>query len=126
VAEVHGNHGSTGLTVLHSLTGEKEQVPLPACNILSARQPRTEWLGDMMNATSAVSFLSGRTFSRGKERPRGRSIANPGLLRNERAPEFFVVGDGAPRFRQARLLSGCGGRALSSCSSWHQYLAKVQ
>src|SRR5437763_3924516 len=48
VVEVHGESRLTGLTILRSLTGEKENVPATSLYIFIGAQPRTEWLGGLI------------------------------------------------------------------------------
>jgi len=59
------NHGLTGLTILRSLTGEKEQVPATSLYIFIGAQPRTNgWAHD--RTRRARFHLSGPDLLRGE------------------------------------------------------------
>jgi len=124
VAEVHGESRLTGLTVLHSLTGEKEQVPATSLYIFIGAQPRTEWLGDMIERDERGFILSGPDLLRGGKRPPSWTLdRDPGLLETN-VPGIFVVGD-VRHGSVKRVASGVGEGAVV-VQFMHQYLAKVQ
>jgi thioredoxin reductase (NADPH) len=124
VVEVHGETRLTGLTILRSATGEKEQVPATSLYIFIGAQPRTEWLGSLIERDERGFILSGPDLLRGGKRPPGWTLdRDPGLLETN-VPGIFVVGD-VRHGSVKRVASGVGEGAVV-VQFMHQYLAKVQ
>jgi thioredoxin reductase (NADPH) len=124
VVEVHGESRLTGLTILRALTGEKEQVPATSLYIFIGAQPRTEWLGSLIERDERGFILSGPDLLRGGKRPPSWTLdRDPGLLETN-VPGIFVVGD-VRHGSVKRVASGVGEGAVV-VQFMHQYLAKVQ
>jgi len=124
VVEVHGETRLTGLTILRSSTGEKEKVPATSLYIFIGAQPRTEWLGSLIERDERGFILSGPDLLRGGKRPPGWTLdRDPGLLETN-VPGIFVVGD-VRHGSVKRVASGVGEGAVV-VQFMHQYLAKVQ
>ena len=124
VVEVHGESRLTGLTILRSLTGEKENVPATSLYIFIGAQPRTEWLGGLIERDERAFILSGPDLLRGGKRPPSWTLdRDPGLLETN-VPGIFVVGD-VRHGSVKRVASGVGEGAVV-VQFMHQYLAKVQ
>jgi len=124
VVEVHGESRLTGLTILRSLTGEKENVPATSLYIFIGAQPRTEWLGGLIERDERGFILSGPELLRGGKRPPSWTLdRDPGLLETN-VPGIFVVGD-VRHGSVKRVASGVGEGAVV-VQFMHQYLAKVQ
>jgi thioredoxin reductase (NADPH) len=124
VVEVHGESRLTGLTILRALTGEKEHVPATSLYIFIGAQPRTEWLGDLIERDERGFILSGPDLLRGGKRPPSWTLdRDPGLLETN-VPGIFVVGD-VRHGSVKRVASGVGEGAVV-VQFMHQYLAKVQ
>src|SRR5438552_2247262 len=124
VVEVHGESRLTGLTILRSLTGEKENVPATSLYIFIGAQPRTEWLGGLIERDERGFILSGPDLLRGGNRPPSWTLdRDPGLLETN-VPGIFVVGD-VRHGSVKRVASGVGEGAVV-VQFMHQYLAKVQ
>ena len=124
VVEVHGESRLTGLTILRALTGEKEQVPATSLYIFIGAQPRTEWLGSLIERDQRGFILSGPDLLRGGKRPASWTLdRDPGLLETN-VPGIFVVGD-VRHGSVKRVASGVGEGAVV-VQFMHQYLAKVQ
>ncbi len=124
VVEVHGESRLTGLTILRSLTGEKENVPATSLYIFIGAQPRTEWLGSLIERDERGFILSGPDLLRGGNRPPSWTLdRDPGLLETN-VPGIFVVGD-VRHGSVKRVASGVGEGAVV-VQFMHQYLAKVQ
>ena len=124
VVEVHGESRLTGLTILRSLTGEKENVPATSLYIFIGAQPRTEWLGGLIERDERGFILSGPDLLRGGKRPPSWTLdRDPGLLETN-VPGIFVVGD-VRHGSVKRVASGVGEGAVV-VQFMHQYLAKVQ
>src|SRR5213082_2833156 len=124
VVEVHGESRLTGLTILRSLTGEKENVPATSLYIFIGAQPRTEWLGGLIERDERGFILSGPDLLRGGKRPPSWTLdRDPGLLETN-VPGIFVVGD-VRHGSVKRVASGVGEGAVV-VQFMHKYLAKVQ
>src|SRR5580704_15742532 len=124
VVEVHGETRLTGLTILCSTTGVKEQVPATSLYIFIGAQPRTEWLGNLIERDERGFILSGPDLLRGGKRPPSWTLdRDPGLLETN-VPGIFVVGD-VRHGSVKRVASGVGEGAVV-VQFMHQYLAKVQ
>jgi len=124
VVEVHGETRLTGLTILRSAASEKEQVPATSLYIFIGAQPRTEWLGDLIERDARGFILSGPDLLHGGKRPPGWTLdRDPGLLETN-VPGIFVVGD-VRHGSVKRVASGVGEGAVV-VQFMHQYLAKVQ
>ena len=124
VVEVHGETRLTGLTILRSSTGEKEKVPATSLYIFIGAQPRTEWLGSLIERDERGFILSGPDLLHGGKRPPGWTLdRDPGLLETN-VPGIFVVGD-VRHGSVKRVASGVGEGAVV-VQFMHQYLAKVQ
>ncbi|HYU22296.1 MAG TPA: FAD-dependent oxidoreductase [Candidatus Dormibacteraeota bacterium] len=124
VVEVHGESRLTALTILRSLTGEKENVPATSLYIFIGAQPRTEWLGSLIERDERGFILSGPDLLRGGNRPPSWTLdRDPGLLETN-VPGIFVVGD-VRHGSVKRVASGVGEGAVV-VQFMHQYLAKVQ
>jgi len=124
VVEVHGETRLTGLTILCSATGVKEQVPATSLYIFIGAQPRTEWLGNLIERDERGFILSGPDLLRGGKRPPSWTLdRDPGLLETN-VPGIFVVGD-VRHGSVKRVASGVGEGAVV-VQFMHQYLAKVQ
>jgi thioredoxin reductase (NADPH) len=124
VVEVHGETRLTGLTILCSTTGVKEQVPATSLYIFIGAQPRTEWLGNLIERDERGFILSGPDLLGDGKRPPGWTLdRDPGLLETN-VPGIFVVGD-VRHGSVKRVASGVGEGAVV-VQFMHQYLAKVQ
>ena len=124
VVEVHGESRLTGLTILRSITGEKEKMPATSLYTFIGAQPRTEWLGGLIERDERGFILSGPDLLRGGKRPPSWTLdRDPGLLETN-VPGIFVVGD-VRHGSVKRVASGVGEGAVV-VQFMHQYLAKVQ
>lgn len=76
VVEVQGETRLTGITVLCETTGTREQFPASSLFIFIGAQPRTQWLGDLIERDDRGFILSGPDLLRDGKRPLpGRSTA---------------------------------------------------
>src|SRR5690242_8234022 len=124
VVEVQGDTRLTGITVQCDSTGAREQLPASSLFIFIGAQPRTEWLGKLIERDERVFILSGPELPRDGKRPSSCTLdRDPGLLETN-IPGIFVVGD-VRRGSVKRVASGVGEGAVV-VQFMHQYLAKVQ
>ncbi|MGB8472750.1 MAG: FAD-dependent oxidoreductase [Candidatus Acidiferrum sp.] len=124
VVEVQGETRLTGITVLCEPTGTREQLPASSLFIFIGAQPRTQWLGDLIERDERGFILSGPDLLRDGKRPASWTLdRDPGLLETN-IPGIFVVGD-VRHGSVKRVASGVGEGAVV-VQFMHQYLAKVQ
>ncbi|MGC0771602.1 MAG: FAD-dependent oxidoreductase [Candidatus Acidiferrum sp.] len=124
VVEVQGETRLTGITVLCESTGTREQLPASSLFIFIGAQPRTQWLGDLIERDERGFILSGPDLLRDGKRPASWTLdRDPGLLETN-IPGIFVVGD-VRHGSVKRVASGVGEGAVV-VQFMHQYLAKVQ
>jgi len=124
VTEVFGESRLTDITIQRTATGEKEKLPASSLFIFIGAQPRTEWLGDLVERDERGFILSGPDLLRNGKRPASWTLdRDPGLLETN-VPGIFVVGD-VRHGSVKRVASGVGEGAVV-VQFMHQYLAKVQ
>src|SRR6266446_5725579 len=124
VVEVEGETRLTGITVECSPSGERKKLPASSLFIFIGAQPRTEWMGGLIERDERGFILSGPDLLRGGKRPASWTLdRDPGLLETN-VPGIFVVGD-VRHGSVKRVASGVGEGAVV-VQFMHQYLAKVQ
>jgi thioredoxin reductase (NADPH) len=124
VTEVHGDTRLDAITIKRGSSGQPENIPASSLFIFIGAQPRTEWLGDLIQRDERGFILSGPDLLRDGKRPDSWSLdRDPGLLETN-IPGIFVVGD-VRHGSVKRVASGVGEGAVV-VQFMHQYLAKVQ
>jgi len=124
VVEVEGESRLAGITVECGPSGERKKLPATSLFIFIGAQPRTEWLGDLIERDGRGFILSGPDLLRDGKRPPSWTLdRDPGLLESN-VPGIFVVGD-VRHGSVKRVASGVGEGAVV-VQFMHQYLAKVQ
>lgn len=124
VVEVRGDTRLSGITVLCESTGTREEIAASSLFIFIGAQPRTQWLGDLIERDERGFILSGPDLLRDGKRPASWTLdRDPGLLETN-VPGIFVVGD-VRHGSVKRVASGVGEGAVV-VQFMHQYLAKVQ
>jgi thioredoxin reductase (NADPH) len=124
VTEVHGETRLSAITVQCTTTMEANKLPASSLFIFIGAQPRTQWLGDLIERDERGFILSGPDLLRDGKRPPGWTLdRDPGLLETN-VPGIFVVGD-VRHGSVKRVASGVGEGAVV-VQFMHQYLAKVQ
>ena len=124
VTEVHGEARLSAITVQCTTTMEASKLPASSLFIFIGAQPRTQWLGDLIERDERGFILSGPDLLRDGKRPPGWTLdRDPGLLETN-VPGIFVVGD-VRHGSVKRVASGVGEGAVV-VQFMHQYLAKVQ
>src|SRR5277367_3508427 len=124
VVEVQGDTHLSGITVQCEPSGTRKQLPASSLFIFIGAQPRTQWLGDIIQRDERGFILSGPDLMRDGKRPASWTLdRDPGLLETN-VPGIFVVGD-VRHGSVKRVASGVGEGAVV-VQFMHQYLAKVQ
>ncbi len=121
---VRGDVRLTGITIQCAPSGETKELPATSLFIFIGAQPRTSWLGALIDRDDRGFILSGPDLLRGGKRPPSWTLdRDPGLLETN-VPGIFVVGD-VRHGSVKRVASGVGEGAVV-VQFMHQYLAKVQ
>ena len=124
VIAVHGQSRLSEITIQCSPSGETKELPATSLFIFIGAQPRTEWLGDLIQRDDRGFILSGPDLLIGGKKPQSWTLdRDPGLLETN-VPGIFVVGD-VRHGSVKRVASGVGEGAVV-VQFIHQYLAKVQ
>jgi thioredoxin reductase (NADPH) len=124
VVEVQGETRLTGITVQCEPSGTRKELPASSLFIFIGAQPRTAWLGDLIERDERGFILSGPDLLHDGKRPASWTLdRDPGLLETN-VPGIFVVGD-VRHGSVKRVASGVGEGAVV-VQFMHQYLAKVQ
>ena len=121
---VHGDSRLSGITIKRGSAGETQELPASSLFIFIGAQPRTAWLGDLIERDERGFILSGPDLLRDGKRPKSWTLdRDPGLLETN-VPGIFVVGD-VRHGSVKRVASGVGEGAVV-VQFMHKYLAKVQ
>ena len=124
VVEVHGDARLEAITICRGSAPQPEKLPASSLFIFIGAQPRTEWLGDLIERDVRGFVLSGPDLLRDGKRPASWTLdRDPGLLETS-VPGIFAVGD-VRHGSVKRVASGVGEGAVV-VQFMHQYLAKVQ
>jgi thioredoxin reductase (NADPH) len=124
VIEVHGDTHLSSITIQRAVTAETETLPASSLFIFIGAQPRTEWLGDLIQRDERGFILSGPDLMRDGKRPANWTLDRDPALLETSVPGIFAVGD-VRHGSVKRVASGVGEGAVV-VQFMHQYLAKVQ
>jgi len=124
LVEVRGDTHLTGIIVQCETDKTRKELPASSIFIFIGAQPRTDWLGSLIERDERGFILSGPDLIREGKRPASWTLdRDPGLLETN-VPGIFVVGD-VRHGSVKRVASGVGEGAVV-VQFMHQYLAKVQ
>jgi thioredoxin reductase (NADPH) len=124
VVEVHGDARLEAITICRGSSPQPEKISASSLFIFIGAQPRTGWLGDLIERDVRGFVLSGPDLLRDGKRPASWTLdRDPGLLETS-VPGIFAVGD-VRHGSVKRVASGVGEGAVV-VQFMHQYLAKVQ
>jgi thioredoxin reductase (NADPH) len=123
VVEAHGETHLEEISVLCSDTNKVERVPASAMFIFIGAQPRTDWLGSLVERDERGFLLTGPDLIRDGEHPKGWPLERDPFLLETNVPGIFAVGD-VRRGSVKRVASGVGEGSVA-VQFIHQYLSKV-
>jgi thioredoxin reductase (NADPH) len=98
-------------------------VPANYLFIFIGAQPRTQWLGNLVERDERGFILTGPDVMRDGKRPRGWQLERDPFLLETNVPGIFAVGD-VRRGSVKRVASGVGEGSVA-VSFIHQHLSKV-
>ena len=120
VAEAHGEKRLEAISVRCSTSGEVTIIPASSLFIFIGAEPRTEWLGGVIERDSKGFILSGAELVRNGKPPASWQLPrDPGLLETS-VPGVFVAGD-VRRGSVKRVASGVGEGSIA-IQFVHHYL----
>jgi thioredoxin reductase (NADPH) len=121
VVEAHGETRLEAISVHCSTSRETTVVPACSLFIFIGAEPKTAWLGDVVERDERGFILSGPDLKKNGKLPSGWQLArDPGLLETS-MPGIFAAGD-ARRGSVKRVASGVGEGSIA-IQFIHQYLA---
>jgi thioredoxin reductase (NADPH) len=124
VVGVRGETRLSGITVERGPNRERQEIDACSLFIFIGAQPRTAWLGDLVDRDELGFVLSGPDLLRDGKRPRSWTLDRDPKLLETSVPGIFAVGD-VRHGSVKRVASGVGEGAVV-VQFIHQYLAKVQ
>jgi thioredoxin reductase (NADPH) len=123
VVEAHGDTHLEEISVLCSDSGKVERVPASSMFIFIGAQPRTDWLGSMVERDQRGFILTGPDLIREGARLKGWPLDRDPFLLETNVPGIFAVGD-VRHGSVKRVASGVGEGSVA-VQFIHQYLSKV-
>jgi thioredoxin reductase (NADPH) len=124
LVEAKGDARLTSIIVQCETDGTRKELPASSIFIFIGAQPRTEWLGDLVERDDRGFILSGPDLLRDGKRPASWTLDRDPSLLETNIPGIFVVGD-VRHGSVKRVASGVGEGAVV-VQFIHQYLAKTQ
>jgi thioredoxin reductase (NADPH) len=121
VVEAHGDTRLEAISVHCATSGETSVVPACSLFIFIGAEPKTGWLGGVVERDDKGFILSGQDLKRNGKLPSGWPLArDPGLLETS-MPGIFAAGD-VRRGSVKRVASGVGEGSIA-IQFIHGYLA---
>lgn len=124
LVEVKGDAHLASIIVQCETDKTRKELPASSIFIFIGAQPRTEWLGDLVERDNRGFILSGPDLLRDGKRPASWTLDRDPSLLETNIPGIFVVGD-VRHGSVKRVASGVGEGAVV-VQFIHQYLAKTQ
>jgi len=123
LVEAHGDTHLEGITIQRD-GGAPHRLAATSLFIFIGAQPRTDWLGGVVERDSLGFILSGPDLLHDGKKPKDWTLERDPFLLESSVPGIFVVGD-VRHGSVKRVASGVGEGAVV-VQFIHQYLAKVQ
>ena len=121
VRAVHGEQTLEAIEIEETASRARQTLPVAAMFVFIGQQPRTEWLGDLVERDGAGFILSGPALTRVGDRPAGWPLRREPLLLETNVPGLFVAGD--VRSRSVKRIASAVGEGAMAVQFVHQHLA---
>ncbi len=121
VGAVHGEQALESIEVEETASQARQTLPVAAMFVFIGQQPRTEWLGDLVERDGAGFIVSGPALTRVGERPAGWPLRREPMLLETNVPGLFVAGD--VRSRSVKRIASAVGEGAMAVQFVHQHLA---
>jgi thioredoxin reductase (NADPH) len=103
--------------------GPTETLPAAALFVLIGAEPRTEWLGDLVERDDGGYLLAGRDLLRDGRPPAGWPLDRPPLPLETSLPGVFAAGD--VRHRSVKRVASAVGAGAIAVQLVHEYLGEA-
>ncbi len=123
LVEVEGKTSLETITILNTVTGEKQTVPAISLFIFIGAQPNTDWLDGLVERDKQGFILSGPDLIRNHCRLRGWALNRDPFLLETSVPGIFVAGD--VRYGSIKRVASAVGEGAIAIQLIHQYLTKI-
>ncbi len=123
VVAVHGESRLQSISVSCTKTGTVDIVPASSLFVFIGAEPRTDWLGSLVQRDSKGFVLTGPDLMKEGKRPPGwMPDRDPALLETSQ-PGIFAVGD--VRHGSVKRVASSVGEGSIAVQLVHQYLATM-
>jgi thioredoxin reductase (NADPH) len=123
VVAVHGESHLEAISISCSHSGTIEKVPASSLFVFIGAEPRTDWLGGLVERDARGFVLTGPDVMHDGKRPEGWTLERNPFLLETSMPGVFAVGD-VRHGSIKRVASGVGEGSIA-IQFVHSHLAKV-
>lgn len=123
VMGVHGEGHLEAVTLINNQTRETQKYDAAALFVFIGAQPRTDWLGDVVERDQYGFIYTGNDLIRDGKMPKGWQLERPPFLLEASVPGIFVAGD--VRHRSVKRVASAVGEGSIAVQFIHQYLGEL-
>lgn len=123
VTAVRGNGHLEAVTVVNSVTGERQELTASAMFIFIGTAPRTQLCADLVQRDANGFILTGRDLVTDGRHPPGWTANRDPFLFETSVPGIFCAGDA--RYGSGKRVASAVGEGSATVSMIHQYLQTV-
>jgi thioredoxin reductase (NADPH) len=121
VAELHGDGRLEEVSILDSVSGATERLPIHGVFVFIGASPRTDWLGGQLQVDKLGFILSGADLERQPNRkPDGWTLEREPYWLETSVPGIFVAGD--VRKQSTKRIASAVGEGAMAVMFVHQHL----
>lgn len=123
VMAVHGDEHLEAVTLINNQTRDTQKYDAAALFVFIGAQPRTDWLGDIVERDQHGFIYTGSDLIRDGKMPKGWQLDRPPFLLEASVPGIFVAGD--VRHRSVKRVASAVGEGSIAVQFIHQYLGEL-
>ncbi len=123
VSAVQGTDRLESITIANAATGEEQSVPATAVFIFIGAQPRTEWVGGVLERDAMGFIITGPDLLKDNRLPKGWHLKRQPFWLEASVPGVFVAGD--VRHRSVKRMATAVGEGSMAVQFIHQYLSTL-